>query len=70
VLTDKGRLATTAGLLLNLALAGAALQHVLLLTRSAIAGQVGPAGPLLLAAWGTALGAAVYNMPVKLIGSD
>ena len=67
---DTGRTATVASLLLNLAMAGVALQHVALLSHAVAAGTTGPAGPVLLLAWGTALATAVYNMPVKVHASE
>ncbi|KAK9838277.1 hypothetical protein WJX81_002036 [Elliptochloris bilobata] len=70
MLADTGRLTTTASLLLNLALAGVGLQHVVLLSRAIAAGMAGPVAPVLLAAWSTALATAVYNMPLSVQGSE
>ena len=70
MLADGGRLTTTASLLLNLALAGVSLQHVVLLSRAIAGGLAGPIAPVLLAAWGTALATAVYNTPLSVQGSE
>ena len=70
MLADSGRLTTTASLLLNLALAGVGLQHVVLLSRAIAGGLAGPVAPALLAAWGTALATAVYNTPLSVQGSE